>query len=196
RLHRVRERGGRRARGAGARRRAPDRLRQPAARRAFALPLAGQGRGRARSGGADEVAQAGLGGAPVAALGAPSVPGARVRRGAHRGRRAEVHGVARSGARAGGGRGGAADARLVLGIETSCDDTSVAVLEDGRRLRSHLIAGQDVHRLYGGVVPERASRAHLELLPKLVSAALEEADAAPGELTAIAVTRAPALVGS
>jgi N6-L-threonylcarbamoyladenine synthase len=48
-------------------------------------------------------------------------------------------------------------ARLVLGIETSCDDTSVAVLEDGRTLRSHLIAAQDVHRLYGGVVPELAS---------------------------------------
>jgi N6-L-threonylcarbamoyladenine synthase len=90
----------------------------------------------------------------------------------------------------------AADARLVLGIETSCDDTSVAVLEDGRHLRSHLIAGQDVHRLYGGVVPELASRAHLELLPKLVSAALEEANTAPDELTAIAVTRAPGLVGS
>ena len=68
--------------------------------------------------------------------------------------------------------GGAARARLVLGIETSCDDTSVAILEDGRTLRSHLIAGQDVHRLYGGVVPELASRAHLELLPPLVAQAI------------------------
>ncbi len=85
--------------------------------------------------------------------------------------------------------------RLVLGIETSCDDTSVAVLERGTTLRSHLIAAQD-HRLYGGVVPELASRAHLELLPKLVERALHEAKVAPGELTGIAVTRAPGLVGS
>ncbi|MGH7731983.1 MAG: tRNA (adenosine(37)-N6)-threonylcarbamoyltransferase complex transferase subunit TsaD, partial [Candidatus Eiseniibacteriota bacterium] len=47
-------------------------------------------------------------------------------------------------------------AHLVLGIETSCDDTSVAVLEDARTLRAHLIAGQDLHQLYGGVVPELA----------------------------------------
>lgn len=87
-------------------------------------------------------------------------------------------------------------AGLVLGIETSCDDTSVAVLENGRRLRSHLIAAQDVHRLYGGVVPELASRAHLELLPKLVEGALAEAGVTPKDLTAIAVTHAPGLVGS
>lgn len=90
--------------------------------------------------------------------------------------------------------GGAA--ALVLGIETSCDDTSVAVLEHGRTLRSHLIAAQDVHRLYGGVVPELASRAHLELLPRLVERALEEAKVRPADLTAIAVTHAPGLVGS
>lgn len=87
-------------------------------------------------------------------------------------------------------------ARLVLGIETSCDDTSVAVLEAGQRLRSHLIAAQDVHRLYGGVVPELASRAHLELLPRLTGRALAEADVGSRDLTAIAVTRAPGLVGS
>ena len=87
-------------------------------------------------------------------------------------------------------------ARLVLGIETSCDDCSVAVLEDGARLRAHLIAAQDIHRLYGGVVPELASRAHLELLPKMVREALAEAGTAAGDLTAIAVTRAPGLVGS
>ncbi len=86
--------------------------------------------------------------------------------------------------------------RLVLGIETSCDDTSTAVLEDGRTLRSHLIAGQDVHRLYGGIVPELASRAHLELLPALVQRALAEAEVPPRDLTGIAVTRAPGLVGS
>ncbi|MEK7330019.1 MAG: tRNA (adenosine(37)-N6)-threonylcarbamoyltransferase complex transferase subunit TsaD [Candidatus Eisenbacteria bacterium] len=87
-------------------------------------------------------------------------------------------------------------ARLVLGIETSCDDTSVAVLEDARTLRAHLIAGQDLHRLYGGVVPELAARAHLELLPRLVAAALAEARVAAVDLTAVAVTRAPGLVGS
>jgi N6-L-threonylcarbamoyladenine synthase len=87
-------------------------------------------------------------------------------------------------------------ARLVLGIETSCDDTSVAVLEDARTLRAHLIAGQDLHRLYGGVVPELAARAHLELLPRLVATALAEAGVAAADLTAIAVTRAPGLVGS
>ena len=87
-------------------------------------------------------------------------------------------------------------ARLVLGIETSCDDCSVAVLEGGERLRSHLIAAQDIHRLYGGVVPELASRAHLELLPRMVKEALAEAGTGADRLTAIAVTRAPGLVGS
>ena len=90
----------------------------------------------------------------------------------------------------------AEDARIVLGIETSCDDTSVAVLEHGSVLRAHLIAAQDVHRIYGGVVPELASRAHLELLPRLVQRALAEAGCSPEELTAVAVTRAPGLVGS
>ncbi len=85
---------------------------------------------------------------------------------------------------------------LVLGIETSCDDTSAAVLEDGGRLRSLVIAAQDVHRLYGGVVPELASRAHLELLPRAVQAALTEAGVAPRDLGAVAATHAPGLVGS
>jgi len=85
---------------------------------------------------------------------------------------------------------------LVLGIETSCDDTAVAVLEDARTLRAHLIAGQDLHKLYGGVVPELAARAHLELLPRLVAAALAEAAVPAADLTAVAVTHAPGLVGS
>jgi N6-L-threonylcarbamoyladenine synthase len=89
-----------------------------------------------------------------------------------------------------------AAARLVLGIETSCDDTSVAVLEGGRALRSHLIAAQDIHRLYGGIVPELAARAHLELLPRMVAEALREPGLVAESLTAIAVTRAPGLVGS
>jgi len=92
--------------------------------------------------------------------------------------------------------GGAPLGALVLGIETSCDDTSVAVLEGGVRLRSHWIASQDVHRLYGGVVPELAARAHLEWLPRLTRSALDEAGIPASALTAIAVTRAPGLVGS
>src|SRR5206468_8183542 len=115
-----------------------------------------------------------------------------VRRGADRRRCAPLHGVARGDA---DGRRMSASS-MVLGIETSCDDTSVAVLEGARRLRAHLIAGQDLHRLYGGVVPELAARAHLELLPRLVAAALAEAKLAAGDLTAVAVTRAPGLVGS
>jgi len=87
-------------------------------------------------------------------------------------------------------------AALVLGVETSCDDTSVAVLEGGRTLRAHLIAAQDVHRLYGGVVPELASRAHLELLPRMVTETLAAAGIHATDLTGIAVTRAPGLVGS
>ena len=86
--------------------------------------------------------------------------------------------------------------RRVLGIETSCDDTSVAILEDGVTLRAHLIAAQDLHRLYGGVVPELAARAHLELLPVMVRRALEEAGLDAQALDGIAVTRAPGLVGS
>ncbi len=86
--------------------------------------------------------------------------------------------------------------RLVLAIETSCDDTSVAVLENGSRLRSHRVAGQDVHRLYGGVVPELASRAHLAHLPWMVRAALEEAELSHDAITGVAVTHAPGLVGS
>ena len=85
---------------------------------------------------------------------------------------------------------------LVLGIETSCDDTSVAVLENGNNLRAHLIAAQDLHQLYGGVVPELAARAHLELLPRMVTRALEDSSVTASDLTAIAVTRAPGLVGS
>ena len=90
----------------------------------------------------------------------------------------------------------ATSAHLVLGIESSCDDSSVAVLENGTKLRAHLIAAQDLHKLYGGVVPELAARAHLDLLPRMVEQALAEAQLAPGDLTGIAVTYAPGLVGS
>ena len=84
---------------------------------------------------------------------------------------------------------------IILGIESSCDDTSAAVIRDGWLL-SNVIASQDVHRAYGGVVPELASRAHeLNIVP-VVSEALARAGVKPQELTAIAFTRGPGLLGS
>ena len=88
---------------------------------------------------------------------------------------------------------------IVLGIETSCDETSAAVLEgrgDDARIRSLVILSQDVHRVFGGVVPELASRAHLTGIVPTVDRALEEAGVAPDELGAVAVTHAPGLVGA
>ena len=87
-------------------------------------------------------------------------------------------------------------AMLVLGIETSCDDTAAAVVEDAKSVRSNVIAAQDVHREFGGVVPELASRAHLDLIGPTVERALEQAGATFSDLDGIAVTRAPGLMGS
>ncbi|HYB98048.1 MAG TPA: tRNA (adenosine(37)-N6)-threonylcarbamoyltransferase complex transferase subunit TsaD [Candidatus Limnocylindrales bacterium] len=84
----------------------------------------------------------------------------------------------------------------VLGIETSCDDTSAAVVDD-RSVLSNVIASQDaVHAPYGGVVPELAARRHLETITKVLQLALERASTAVDELDAIAVTRGPGLIGS
>lgn len=84
---------------------------------------------------------------------------------------------------------------ILLGIESSCDDTSAAVIKDGYLL-SNIIATQQVHKDYGGVVPELASRAHeLNIVP-VVSQALDKAGVKPEELTAIAFTRGPGLLGS
>ena len=86
-------------------------------------------------------------------------------------------------------------ADIILGIESSCDDTSAAVIRDGVLL-SNVIASQDVHRSFGGVVPELASRAHeLNIVP-VVSEALNKAGVSASELTAIAFTRGPGLLGS
>ncbi len=86
-------------------------------------------------------------------------------------------------------------ADIILGIESSCDDTSAAVIKDGWLL-SNVIASQDVHKAYGGVVPELASRAHeLNIVP-VVSEALSRAGVTPDSLTAIAFTRGPGLLGS
>ena len=86
-------------------------------------------------------------------------------------------------------------ADIILGIESSCDDTSAAVIRDGWLL-SNVIASQEVHRRFGGVVPELASRAHeLNIVP-VVSEALKQAGVAKEDLTAIAFTRGPGLLGS
>ncbi|MDO4695182.1 tRNA (adenosine(37)-N6)-threonylcarbamoyltransferase complex transferase subunit TsaD [Porphyromonas sp.] len=84
---------------------------------------------------------------------------------------------------------------LILGIESSCDDTSAAVLR-GDQLLSNVIAGQKVHEAYGGVVPELASRAHLQNIVPVVSEALKQAGVKAEELNAIAFTRGPGLLGS
>ena len=83
----------------------------------------------------------------------------------------------------------------ILGIESSCDDTSAAVIVDGI-LRSNVIASQSVHEEYGGVVPELASRAHQQNILPVVDAALKRADIAKKDLSAIAFTRGPGLLGS
>ncbi len=86
-------------------------------------------------------------------------------------------------------------ADLILGIESSCDDTSAAVIRDGYLL-SNVIASQEVHRSFGGVVPELASRAHEQNIVPVVSEALSRAGIKASELTAIAFTRGPGLLGS
>ncbi|CAN5381012.1 tRNA (adenosine(37)-N6)-threonylcarbamoyltransferase complex transferase subunit TsaD [soil metagenome] len=86
---------------------------------------------------------------------------------------------------------------LVMGIETSCDETAVALVEDGVRVRSNVIGSQvDHHRPFGGVVPEIAARAHLEMLLPTIDRALVEAGAVYGDLEGIAVTSGPGLVGA
>ncbi len=83
----------------------------------------------------------------------------------------------------------------ILGIESSCDDTSAAVLEDTRVL-SNVIANQDVHRTFGGVVPELASRAHQQNIIPVVEVALHKAKITKNQLNAVAFTRGPGLLGS
>jgi N6-L-threonylcarbamoyladenine synthase len=86
---------------------------------------------------------------------------------------------------------------IVLGIETSCDETAAAVLDGGRKVLSNVVASQDdVHAPYGGVVPELASRRHLEVIVPVVRRALREAGMGLRDLDGIAVTQGPGLVGS
>jgi N6-L-threonylcarbamoyladenine synthase len=87
----------------------------------------------------------------------------------------------------------------ILGVETSCDETSAAVLEgagDAVAMRSLVILSQDVHRIFGGVVPEIASRAHLTAVVPVVRRALDDAGVALDDVDAVAVTHAPGLVGA
>ena len=83
----------------------------------------------------------------------------------------------------------------ILGIESSCDETSASVTADGVIL-SNIVAGQEVHARYGGVVPELASRAHQQQIIPVVDAALQEAGIVPSDLSGIAFTRGPGLIGS
>jgi N6-L-threonylcarbamoyladenine synthase len=85
----------------------------------------------------------------------------------------------------------------ILAIESSCDETAAAIVEDRHVVRSNVVASQvDVHRKYGGVVPELASRQHVEAIGPVVDEAFREAGVGPGDLDAIAVTHGPGLVGS
>jgi len=84
---------------------------------------------------------------------------------------------------------------IILGIESSCDDTSAAIVKNGEIL-SNVVAGQDIHAKYGGVVPELASRAHQQNIVPVVDAALKQAGVTKSELTAIAYTKGPGLLGS
>ncbi|MBE9531375.1 MAG: tRNA (adenosine(37)-N6)-threonylcarbamoyltransferase complex transferase subunit TsaD, partial [Proteobacteria bacterium] len=86
---------------------------------------------------------------------------------------------------------------LILGIESSCDDTAAAVVEDGSRVLSSVISSQDdIHELYGGIVPELASRRHIEMIIPVVERALKEAGVELSDIGAIGVTKGPGLVGS
>ncbi|MFN7302122.1 MAG: tRNA (adenosine(37)-N6)-threonylcarbamoyltransferase complex transferase subunit TsaD, partial [Bacteroidota bacterium] len=83
----------------------------------------------------------------------------------------------------------------ILGIESSCDDTAAAVLTDGK-IRANIVASQDVHQQYGGVVPELASRAHQSHIVPVVEQACRTAGIEVTEIDAIAYTRGPGLMGS
>jgi N6-L-threonylcarbamoyladenine synthase len=91
---------------------------------------------------------------------------------------------------------GAGDALLILALETSCDETAAALVEDGH-IRSNVVSSQaDLHARFGGVVPEVASRRHLELVMPVVREALHEADATLDDVDTVAVTQGPGLIGA
>jgi N6-L-threonylcarbamoyladenine synthase len=87
--------------------------------------------------------------------------------------------------------------RLILGLETSCDETAAALITDDGEIRSNVVSSQaDLHARYGGVVPEVASRRHLELVTPVIREALGEAGAELADLQRVAVTRGPGLIGA
>jgi len=86
---------------------------------------------------------------------------------------------------------------LILGIDTSCDDTSAALVENGIKIISNIVSSQDeIHKKYGGIVPELASRRHIEMIWPVVDEALNAADVKPADISAIAVCKGPGLIGS
>lgn len=86
---------------------------------------------------------------------------------------------------------------IILSIESSCDETAAAVIEDGRNVLSNIISSQiEIHKQFGGVVPEVASRKHIENIDDVVSRALQESNVSKDEIDAIAVTYGPGLVGA
>ena len=86
---------------------------------------------------------------------------------------------------------------LILGIETSCDETAAAIVEDGKKIISNVVASQiNIHQKYGGVVPEIASRKHMEYIIPVIDKALDESEKKITDLSAIAVTYGPGLIGS
>ena len=86
---------------------------------------------------------------------------------------------------------------IILGFESSCDETAVAIVRDGREILANKISSQiEIHALYGGVVPEIASRAHTEAISNLTNEALEEAGLSLSDIDAIAVTNCPGLIGA
>jgi N6-L-threonylcarbamoyladenine synthase len=90
-----------------------------------------------------------------------------------------------------------ADATTILGIETSCDETSCALVAQGRRVLSNVVASQiDLHARFGGVVPEVASRAHIEAINTVIDSALAASGARIADVAAVAVTNEPGLIGS
>ena len=84
---------------------------------------------------------------------------------------------------------------LVFAIETSCDETSVCIMDDKRHIYSHIVFTQEVHKKHGGVVPELASRAHLEILQNITQAALKESGKKISDIDVFASTCGPGLIG-
>ena len=84
---------------------------------------------------------------------------------------------------------------LVFAVETSCDETSVCVMDNDKNIYSHIIFSQEIHKTYGGVVPELASRAHLEILQKITKKAFEESGKKISDIDIFTATCGPGLIG-